>query len=627
MPVKVLYKNISDQICTIRPTPLVTIDTNILKTGAGDAYGVTYSITLTGKLLADQGTPYAFKKTNGNPKYPIAPFGNPPTLTYCGPYEAFDRIIGHDIGHPHPTPPKQSIDIRNALDAILSKQAALKALFALDGQKLEISDWDYVTEEVSIVCFPRVTNISFTEGIYVDTCDYTITLEADTLLDNLLNLEEISTLYSNSCHDGSSGIFLPQDYQNIKFTGTGIKEAELVGALSGAFIQDYSESWSIEEDDTQSESVDPFLPKTYRVTHNLSATGKSHYRPTGDVEDPQVVKTDAWYEAKKFVQGRLIHDADAAILKDDTNVSNHKGNVSGVYPNAPGLLGTGIFNLIPQYRGYNHSRTENIDKGAGSYSCTETFLLASGNSYENYTLDISSSTDNPFVSVSMNGTIKGLADISPSGYQQYSRYDQISPLSEKTAYTHAIGKYNQVSNSGRFGIGCDLYKRANNSVAVALNSQPKSVTLGVNEFTGEINYSLSFDNRPTNIISGVLSETISVNDTYPGDVFATIPVLGRATGPVLQYMGTRTEYRRDLSINLTLDYTKVPYGKERNPLLLKKPSIVQPMAQQLHELIIEMSPANEYGIRKYFISPPSESWNPKEGQYSLNISWTYELDQ
>jgi len=51
------------------------------------------------------------------------------------------------------------------------------------------------------------------------------------------------------------------------------------------------------------------------------------------------------------------------------------------------------------------------------------------------------------------------------------------------------------------------------------------------------------------------------------------------------------------------------------------------MAQQLHELIIEMSPANEYGIRKYFISPPSESWNPKEGQYSLNISWTYELDQ
>ena len=78
---------------------------------------------------------------------------------------------------------------------------------------------------------------------------------------------------------------------------------------------------------------------------------------------------------------------------------------------------------------------------------------------------------------------------------------------------------------------------------------------------------------------------------------------------------------------LTLDYTKIPYGKERNPILLKKPSVVQPTAQQLHELIIEMSPANEYGIRKYFISPPSESWNPKDGTYSLNISWTYELNQ
>lgn len=625
MPVKVLYKNIADQICTIRPTPLVTIDTNILKNGAGESYGVTYSITLTGTLLADQGTPYAFEKTNGNPLYPLVTLPDTPTLTYCGPYNTFDRTIAHDIGSPQgrQRPPKQSINHKNALDAILSKQSALKALFALDGQRVEIGDWDYDTEEASVVCYPRVANISFSEGIYVDRCDYTITLEADTLLDARLNLEEIATLYSSSHH--VSGEFGPDEYRGIKFTGTGINESTLITALSGAFVQDYSESWSIEVDDAQPESVDPFLPKTYRVTHNLSATGKTHYRPT---DDHEVHKSEAWVEAKKFVQSRLVHDADARVLKTDTNVNYpRRGNISGVYPNYPGMLGKGIFDLADTYRGYNHSRTENIDKTAGSYSCTETFLLASGNSYENYTLDISSSTDNPFVNVSMNGTIKGLADISPSGYTNINPESDISPISEKTAYTHAIGKYNQVSNSGRFGVGCDLFKRANNSVAVALNSQPKSVTLGINEFTGEINYSLSFDNRPTNIISGVLNEQISVNDTYPGDVFATIPVLGRSTGPVLQYMGTRTEYRRDLSINLTLDYTKVPYGKERNPLLLKKPSVVQPTAQQIHELIIEMSPANEYGIRKYFISPPSESWNPKEGTYSLNISWTYELNQ
>jgi hypothetical protein len=66
---------------------------------------------------------------------------------------------------------------------------------------------------------------------------------------------------------------------------------------------------------------------------------------------------------------------------------------------------------------------------------------------------------------------------------------------------------------------------------------------------------------------------------------------------------------------------------ERNTLLLKKPSVVEPTASQLSNLINELSPANESGIRKYFISPPSETWNPKDGTYSLNISWTYELNR
>jgi hypothetical protein len=153
------------------------------------------------------------------------------------------------------------------------------------------------------------------------------------------------------------------------------------------------------------------------------------------------------------------------------------------------------------------------------------------------------------------------------------------------------------------------------------------VSLGTNEFTGEITYSLGFNNRPTNIISGVVSETISVNDTYPGDIFAVIPVLGRKTGPILQYIGGRSEHKRDVSINLTMDYTKVPYGNQRNSLILKKPSVVEPMATQIADLLKEVSPQGEPGVRKYFVSPPTENWNPKEGTYNFNISFTYELDK
>ena len=41
----------------------------------------------------------------------------------------------------------------------------------------------------------------------------------------------------------------------------------------------------------------------------------------------------------------------------------------------------------------------------------------------------------------------------------------------------------------------------------------------------------------------VKSETISVSDTNPGDIFSVIPVIGRATGPILQAAYGRTEYQ------------------------------------------------------------------------------------
>ena len=83
----------------------------------------------------------------------------------------------------------------------------------------------------------------------------------------------------------------------------------------------------------------------------------------------------------------------------------------------------------------------------------------------------------------------------------------------------------------------------------------------------------------------------------------------------------RTEYKRDLNMELVMDYTDIPYGSGRTSLILTKPSLVEPTATQIRQVIESVSPQNEPGIRKYFIAPPSESWTPKEGRYSFNISW------
>lgn len=567
MPITVFYNNDINQGCTIRPVPLINISTNILKNGAGEPIGVNYSITLTGTILPDRGAPLAYD--TAGIIYSTLPVNHPPPIlgTLVGPYSSFSNYyLATDT-------PKQNISNNSASHAIFWKQKVLRALFAQDGQKIEITDWSGA--EASIVCYPRVVSVEFQEGVYVERCDYTINLEADTLLlgSDGLTVNDEGSLITGNIHSGKN-------------------ESELLIAMSGAFINDYSEDWNIEVDEAQGES--PELPRSYRITHSLNATGKTHYGPDG--------KKKAWEQARKFVQHRLSD--------------------SVKYPNIFGQIGSGTINLVNHYRGYNLVRTEQLSESAGTYSVNETWLLASGTAYENFNMSLSSSIDAPFVSVSIDGTIKGLSEFPPSGFGGNSLN-----LNKKSAYDNALKKYNQITNSGQFGISSDIYKRANNSVAVQLNSQPRSISLGSNQYTGELTYNLQFDNRPTNIISGVLSETISVNDTYPGDIFAVIPVIGRKTGPVLQYIGGRTEYRRDVSINLNMDYTKIPYGSGRNTLLLQKPSVIEPTATQLAQLINELSPANEPGVRKYFISAPQESWNPKEGTYSINLGWTYELDK
>jgi hypothetical protein len=585
MPIKVHYKN--TDICTIRPTPLVQISESILKNKEGN-FGVTYTITLTGSLLPNEGTPYALDPATNDTLFGF--FTNAAPTGIVGPYGQFDSVPTSSRSRP----PKQKVNKPEA--AIFSKQRALRALFAQDGQRMEIFDI-FDDTGATITCFPRTISVDFTEGQYITKCDFTIILEADYLLRGNFAPEDQLVDYEGTFVNG-----------DLRTTDTDI--STLLSSQDTAFIETYSEDWGIEADDQTGESVDN--PITYRISHSLSATGKTVYGPASTSYNYQTstigsLNVPAWEQAKRFVQKKL------------------SGGGTGIqYPNIIGQIGSGTINLVNSYGGYNHVRTEQINVTEGTYSVSENWILSSGKANEVYNLSTSTSNSDPFITVQIDGAIKGLRNFSPvygSGLGS-ANFNAVSG-----AYANALSKYNEISNSGRFGLISPIYKRANNLVAVALNSQPVSMSLSSNQYTGDISYNLSFNNRPTNIISGVIAESIQVNDTYPGDIFAIIPVLGRTTGPVLQYIGGRTEYKRDVSISLTMDYTKIAYGDKRNTLILKKPSLVEPTASQIAGLINELSPKNEPGVRKYFISPPSESWNPKEGTYSFNISWTYELDR
>jgi hypothetical protein len=510
-------------------------------------------------------------------------FGNRYTITLSGTIVANDTSIRLDS-------PMAPVDGEN------SSEAALRDIMAVQKDLVDFFNVEPNDEASSVARLEitpggnnpaisfniRFESINFEEGTYVALCKYTITLIA----------EKESTLGEET---------QPED-----------------------LLEDFNESWSFEIDNNyghpDTTGDNRLSSRSFIVTRTITATGRNSPTRTLKQSATDALRDDelnsppydkpAWMQAMAFIEN---------YANPETTLNASKITDLLLYDRSK--LGTF---LDSSYSPYNHSRTSSIDKGAGTVTVTDSWLLARGGdkALENYTSSVATSRDNPYVKVSIQGSIKGLA---PKEFTDSQFADNTTHAN--SPFSKAREHYNSISNNGNFGVGCAIFKRADNVVAQSLNSQPLSVSLGTNEITGEITYSLEFDNRPSNYFTNVLFENISVNDTYPGDVFATIPVLGRPTGPILQFTFGRTEYRRDISIEILIDYTDLGYGTDRNALLLRKPSINEPIAGQLRDLIGILSPANEPGIRKYFVSPPTESWNPKEGRYTLSIGWTYELSE
>ena len=589
---KIYYRNTTPVY--IRPTPLISISHTPNKNKLG-TIGCTYSITLNGTIIAHEGSPIINASninSDANLPFETQLTPNPPTAKY-------------------------NPDIGDRLTSILRKQNTIRNLFSQDGQKIEIKSLD--ESKTAIVFYPSVVSIDFEEGQYIETCKYAITLEAPLLFDtngNVFTEGLIGSTFSPAKFDLQRS---KDDY--LKETDTyNVTSLQAIIDRWGGLVEDFTDTWSIETDESNAQSTGlTNVPVSYRVTRNANATGKTVHHSS--------INKKPWEHALGFLKKTILQEPTSppdggGYSYDDSKLEQYPGFRITDNRN-DGMYASDFLNLPSYYRGYNHVRSINIDKTGGSCAITDTWLLASGQSHlENYTISVDSSVGTPFRNIKIDGTIKGLSDLHASGYQPTTLNNIVN--ADKIPYNKAIKHYFDISNNGKFGIGSVLYARANNfSSPIVLNSQPLSISLGTNEFTGEITYNLEFDDRPYNYCPGVLAENISVNDTYPGDVFAVIPVIGRKTGPILQYLKGRTEYNRSVNIELLLDYTDIAYQSNRN-VLLNKPMLDIYIQQSLKKLILELSPSGEPNITNYFLNPPSETWSPKEGRYTLSLNWVYE---
>lgn len=209
----------------IIPAPTVHISKEYQRAEDGTPIGSLFVITLHGTLTAGKGSPNSSGVfwTQGGGTYPSD---------------------------------EAAMTSYNRLTYLIRKQEAIRKLFNTDGYVFEI-DPIFPDSSAPLQCNPRIRSIDIPEGLWFETCPYTVVMEADTV------------------------------------------RGLVVGAGEDSFAQYVSrtqEDWAIESADD--------IGRTYRLTHTLSATGKRTFDATGNL-----INGGAWQNARLWVDGRLGIDA------------------------------------------------------------------------------------------------------------------------------------------------------------------------------------------------------------------------------------------------------------------------------------------------------------------------------
>jgi hypothetical protein len=565
----------SGQTLRLVPAPNISFSKQYQSTSTGIQIGSSLNITLTGHLIATQGSP---TPTNYNGGITTAEFSNTgwaATVDDNDDYAARLTDAGSD----------------DRLGILLAKSEALRSLFV--GNILADGDLSnpYSRGPIKLIVEPLNggqaseflceldgnIEISDASGFWYNYVEYTINL-----------------ICHSWSHSNDELLLQTEDQWKYK-----------ISALD--------ESWSISESEPiyayTSDQVDS--RKTWEISHTVSVTGKRQYTDIGT----DFVVTEAIDNALS-----MIYDDESRLLAYKTLVSSG-GNIYTLPPDFSfGEIGINSSiggALTDEYAIGFRGLSEQRSKTDGSVSVTETMIFAPRNNInvgatETVSLSVENDNQSSITRYNLSGTVKGFNTNNPT-------------LREDNSYINAKQYYDTYVSPDLLKRITYVYSQQNpddSSIFNHLNPIPTSKSVSYSPIGAEINYDISYDTRRRNI-TPALFEDIQISEGLVGYNYSETPIIGRQAGPIIQYLNSNTSRTRTLNISLVL--SGVPSDSEplRN-LLFRKPSLNPEFKGYLSDVYDAFDPVKTGEAKTVVFDPPSENWAPIAGTYDYSITWKWQ---
>ena len=328
-------------------------------------------------------------------------------------------------------------------------------------------------------------------------------------------------------------------------------------------LEDIQESWETQEVEDE----------TTVLTHKIQAKGRL-LKIGGTYNVPLNI-------AKQWVYSRSYQLNTGAFLE----------NVSGSGIMVDGLSYYQLTHFDSSNYWVNRISSDFTNPIDYTYGLTETFLWLTGPNNEQYNVTVNLEQDWPHrATISVAGTIIGVSN---------AAYENTERLANASGYYGSQVEPN-------------LYLRANAYKPAGYTVYPNFISKQVSYdiIPGNIRYSATFvAMNGTPLVSGAIDESIQISDVGTTDLVAVIPVPGRSSGPIIQWMNTKTAPERQVTINATLGASGNVSLSNLLTSYLAKPNT--------DALITALKPSAGY----YYVKGDTEEWNPIKRNYSRSVSW------